>query len=142
MNDFASKMEALEHRWMRAWITRDRKDMKALASRDLIVLFGADRPTILDRASWLDAAETRFRCTGYQFGSIYTRKQGKSAIFATPVSLEATIDGEPVLAKTFAVSIWRRTALRRRWQLMERIITGQSDYAALPDAVRSMQLWR
>jgi hypothetical protein len=142
MNDFASRIEALEHRWMRAWITRDRKDMKALASRDLIVLFGADRPAILDRASWLDAAESRFRCTGYQFGSIYTRKYGKSAIFAAPVSLEATIDGKPVLDRTFAVSIWQRTAVRRRWQLVERIITGQSADAALPDAVRSMQLWR
>lgn len=127
---------------MRAWIGRDRKDMKALASRDLIVLFGADRPTILDRASWLDAAGSRFRCTGYQFGSIYTRKQGKSAIFAAPLSLEATIDGKSVLAKTFAVSIWQRTAVRRRWQLVERVITGLTEDAALPGAVRSMQLWR
>jgi hypothetical protein len=142
MNDFTSTLEALEHRWMRAWIARDRKDMKSLASRDLIVLFGTQRPTILDRASWLDAAGSRFRCTGYQFGGIYARKTGKNAIFAAPLSLEATIDGTPVLARTFQTSIWRKSAVRRRWHLVERVISGQSDDEQLPAAVRSMQLWR
>ena len=142
MNDFASTMEALEHRWMRAWIARDRKDMKTLASRDMIVLFGGDPPTILDRASWLEAVGSRIRCTGYRYGTIYTRKHGKSAVFAAPVALEATMDGKPVLAKAFAISVWQKSAIRRRWQLMERVLSGQCDDETLPVAVRSMQLWR
>ncbi|ANY20755.1 hypothetical protein A6F68_02255 [Tsuneonella dongtanensis] len=142
MNDFASTIEALEHRWMRAWINRDRKDMKALADRDLVILFGSAHPAILDRASWLDAAETRLRCTGYRYGSIYTRRQGKSAIFAAPIELESTVDGRPVLDNTFVVSIWRRTAVRRRWLLIERVFAGQDTDADLPRDVRSMQLWR
>ncbi len=97
MNDFASRIEALEHRWMRAWIARDRKDMKALAARDLVVLFGGSHPVILDRVSWLDATEARLRCSGYRFGTIYVRRHGKSAIFAAPVHLDATVDGNPVL---------------------------------------------
>ncbi len=142
MNDFASWIEALEHRWMRAWIARDRKDMKALAVRDLVVLFGGAHPVILDRVSWLNATETRFRCSGYRFGSIYVRRQGKSAIFAAPMYLDASVDGKSVLKDAFLVSIWRRTTVRRQWQLMERVFAGQNADANLPGEVRSMQLWR
>ena len=142
MNNFASKIEALEHRWMRAWIASNRTDMKILSSRDLIILFGADTPALLDRPSWLDAAETRLRCKSYHFGNVYVRKQGKIAIFAAPVDLEATIDGNAVLSKSFLSSMWMRSPLRRKWQLTERIVTSRNDDAHLPEAVRSMQHWR
>ena len=142
MSDFSSKIEALEHRWMRAWIGRNRADMKLLSSRDLIILFGADKPVLLDRPSWLDAAETRLRCTSYKFGSVYVRKQGKVGTLAAPVELEATVDGVPVLAKSFLTSLWMRTAVRRKWHLTECILTSQSHDTRLPAAIRSMQHWR
>lgn len=116
--------------------------MKMLSTRDLIILFGADTPAILDRPSWLDAAETRLRCTSYRFGNVYVRKQGKVATFAAPVDLEATIDGNSVLSKSFLSSLWMRSAVRRQWQLTECIVTSRAHDAHLPGAVRSMQLWR
>jgi ketosteroid isomerase-like protein len=142
MNDFASKIEALEHRWMRAWIARDRKDMKALAARDLVVLFAGSQPAILDRASWLAATEARFRCSAYRFGTIYVRRQGKCAIFAAPMHLEASVDGNPVLKDASLVSVWSRTSVRRKWQMMERVLGGQNADPDLPREIRSMQLWR
>lgn len=142
MNDFGSRIEALEHRWMRAWITRNRAEMKMLSSRDLIILFGADSPAILDRPSWLDASETRLRCTSYKFGSVYVRKQGKVATFASPIDLEATIDGSSALSKCFLSSLWIRSAVRRKWQLTECILTSRAHDAHVPGAIRSMQLWR
>ena len=60
----------------------------------------------------------------------------------TTTALEATMDGKPVLAKAFAISVWQKSAVRRRWQLMERVLSGQCDDETLPVAVRSMQLWR
>ena len=59
MSTFESTIEALEHQWMRAWMQRDRKAMKALASRDFIFLLGGVRAVILDRPSWLEAATGR-----------------------------------------------------------------------------------
>ena len=56
MDEFASKIEALEHLWMRSWAQRDRNQMKKLAARDFIFLLGSTKPAILDRASWLEAA--------------------------------------------------------------------------------------
>ena len=142
MDEFSSRIEALEHRWMRAWIARNRADMKALSSRELIVLFGSEKPAILDRVSWLDATESRFRCTGYRFGNVYVRKLGKTAIFAAPVELEASIDSQPVLAKSFVTALWMRSAVRRRWHRIECVFSGQSADTDLPGAIRSMQLWR
>ena len=142
MSDFSSKIEALEHRWMRAWISRSRAEMKILSSRDLIILFGADPPALLDRPSWLDAAEARLCCTGYRFGNVYVRKQGKVATFSAPVDLEATIDGRPLLSTSFMTSMWVRSSVRRKWNLTECILAGRAHDADLPSAVRSMQLWR
>jgi len=142
MSDFTSRIEALEHRWMRAWISRNRADMKLLASRDLIILFGTETPALLDRPSWLHAAETRLRCTSYKFGNIYVRKQGTFGTFAAPVELEATIDGNSVLSKSFISSLWMRSPVRRRWQLTETIVTSQAHDPDLHSAVRSMQHWR
>ncbi|NTZ42114.1 nuclear transport factor 2 family protein [Altererythrobacter sp. SALINAS58] len=142
MDEFASKIEALEHRWMRAWIGRDKAEMKMLSSGDLVVLFGAERPALLDRASWLAATEERLRCRSYKFGSVYLRRHGKFAVFIAPVDLDVTIDREQILTKGLLTSIWKRTAVKRRWRLIECCFAGQTGYAGLPGAIRSMQLWR
>jgi hypothetical protein len=97
---------------------------------------------LLDRPSWLDAAETRLRCVGYQFGNDYVRKRGKFAVFASPVDLDTTLDGVVPLSKSFIYSIWHRTVVRRRWQLIKRMVTSRSHDPDLPRAIGSMQLWR
>ena len=55
MDQFASKIETLEHHWMRGWMQRDRAAMKAVTARDFIFMLGSAKGVILDRASWLDA---------------------------------------------------------------------------------------
>ena len=142
MDDFASKVEALEHRWMRAWVNGDKTEMKGLASRDFIFLFASIGPTILDRASWLDAAPKRLRCQSYQFGSVYIRRHGGFAFFAAPVMLEATLDDKPLFKDAFVTDVWKRSKVRRRWHLVERVLSPANADAQLPGAVRSMQLWR
>jgi hypothetical protein len=142
MDDFASKIEALEHRWMRAWINRDDRDMKQLASRDLIVLFGADKSAILDRPSWLDAATSRLRCAGYRFGPVYVRRHGRIALFSAPVDLEVSLDGAPLMTRGFFTNVWRRARVARKWHVVERVITTPRDEAGLPGAIKSLQHWR
>lgn len=142
MDDFASKIEALEHRWMRAWINRDTADMKKQASRDLIVLFGADKSAILDRPSLLDAATSRLRCKGYRFGTVYVRRHGGFALFAAPVDLDVSLDGEPLITRGFFTNVWRRSKIARKWHVVERVITTPRDEAELPGAIKSLQHWR
>ncbi len=142
MNDFASMIEALEHRWMRAWIHRDDADMKKLASRDLIVLFGAEPSSILDRPSWLDAATRRLRCSSYRFGPVYVRRHGRAAIFAASLECEVHFEGEPLMSRAFFTNVWLRSRISRRWHAVERVITAPRTEAGLPGAIKSLQHWR
>jgi len=142
MNDFASKIEALEHRWMRAWINRDDADMKKLASRDLIVLFGGEKSAILDRPSWLDAVSSRLRCRSYRFGTVYVRRHGALAVFTAPVECEVSLDGQPLISRAFFTNVWRRSKVTRRWNVIERVLSAPREEPELPGAVKSLQLWR
>lgn len=140
MANFESTIEALEHQWMRAWIARDRKAMKALAARDFIFLLGSESATILDRASWLEAAGTRLVCESYRFGSLYVRRHGNIAVFAAMMEIEARVDRDPLQGPVWIVDLWKRTRLRRRWHLLERTVSRPDTDARLPGAVRAMQL--
>lgn len=142
MSPFESTIEALEHQWMRAWIQRDHKAMKAIAARDFIFLLGSDKAAILDRASWLEAAGTRLLCDSYRFGSVYVRRHGNTAVFATDLTIEASIDGHPWSGTIWMVDLWKKTRVRRRWNLLERTVSRPDSDPDLPAAIRSMQLWR
>lgn len=142
MGPFAAKIETLEHQWMRAWIQRDRKQMKALASRDFIFLLGSTKAAILDRPSWLEAATTRFRCESYRFGEVYVRQHGATAVFACQATLEAKMGAREWSGPVWITDLWQRTRIRRNWRLVERVVSRPDTDAEMPAAVREMQLWR
>lgn len=142
MANFESTIEALEHQWMRAWIQRDRKAMKALAARDFIFLLGSDQAAILDRASWLEAAGSQLLCTSYRFGSIYVRRHGAVATFASLVILETEIARSEWSGPTWVVDLWRRKGIRQRWKLVERTMSRPDADTRHPAAIRALQLWR
>lgn len=142
MANFESTIEALEHQWMRAWIQHDRKAMKALAAREFIFLLGSDKAAILDRASWLEAAGGSLACESYRFGTIYVRRHGPVAVFATAMTVEARIGGEPLTGTVWLVDLWKKSGVRRHWRLLERTLSRPDPSDRLAAAVRSMQLWR
>lgn len=142
MDQFAARIETLEHQWMRAWMQRDRNQMKALASRDFIFLLGSTKAAILDRASWLEAATTRFRCSSYRFGEVYVRRHGGVAVFAAQLTLEASMGHDEWSGPTWVTDLWQRSAMRRKWRLVERVISRPDTDEKMPAAIRSMQLWR
>jgi hypothetical protein len=142
MDQFAARIETLEHQWMRSWMQRDRNAMKALASRDFIFLLGSTKPAILDRASWLEAATTRLRCASYRFGEIYVRRHGSAAVFAAPLTLEASLGETDLSGTVWVTDLWARSTVKRKWRLLERVLSRPDEDAQLPPAIRSMQLWR
>lgn len=142
MDEFSARIEALEYLWMRAWMQRDRNQMKKIAARDFIFLLGSEKPTILDRASWLEAATTRFRCTGYRFDEVYVRRHGNLAVFATRLGLEAQIGDHDWSGDSWVVDLWQKGSVRRKWKLVERVLSRPDTDAKVPEAIRAMQLWR
>lgn len=142
MADLLPVIETFEHRWMRAWIGRDARELKALTSRGFIMLTASKPPVILDAKSWLEAAATRYLCKSYRFGEIYVRDLGGLALFASRVEIEATMDGHDWSGTLWVTDLWRRGRLRRSWRMVERVISRAEDDPQVPAAIRTLQLWR
>jgi hypothetical protein len=142
MADLLPVIETYEHRWMRAWIGRDAKALKALTARNFVLLMASKPPAILDTKSWLEAATTRYLCKSYRFGDLYVRDLGSIALFAAPVDIEATMDGHDWSGRIWVTDLWRKSRVRRGWRIVERAISRTDDNPQVPAAIRSLQLWR
>jgi ketosteroid isomerase-like protein len=142
MADLTPVIETMEHRWMRAWVGRDIKALKAITAKDFILLTGSKPPAILDRPSWLEAAAKRWDCSSYRFGDIYVREVGGLAVFAAPLELKATMDGRDWSGNVWVTDLWRKGRVRRGWKLAQRIVAKADDNAELPKAIRALQLWK
>ena len=142
MAELTPVIETMEHRWMRAWVGRDLKVLKALTAKDFILLTGSKPPAILDRPSWLEAAAKRWDCSSYRFGDIYVREVGGLGLFAAPIELKATMDGRDWSGHFWVTDLWRKGRVRRGWKLAQRIIARADDNAELPKAIRALQLWK
>ena len=142
MADLLPIIETMEHRWMRAWISRDAKELKSLAARDFNLLMGSKPSALLDRHSWIDAATTRWLCTSYRFGDLYARRVGAVALFATQMEIKATMDDLDWSGRLWVTDLWRRGRVRRGWQLSARVLSRPEDDKQVPAAIRSLQLWR
>lgn len=136
------RIEALEHQLMRAWVTGDRKALRSSLARRFRLVVGAPSPVLLDRKSLLDAAADRWRVTAFRFGTIYARQVDGVGIFAAELELEGSIDGQDVSGRWWVTDIWRKSALARRWQLLDRQLARLETGHTFPQAVRALQLWR
>lgn len=142
MADLTPEIETQENRWMRAWVQRDARAMKAVTASDFILLSGSKPPAILDQKSWLDAATKRWLCSSYRFGDIYVRRVGALALFASQLDLKATLDGADWSGTFWVTDIWRKGRIRRGWRLAQRVMSRVDDDPKFPAAVRSLQLWK
>ena len=135
-------IEAMEHRWMRAWVGRDLRDLKALTSRQFMMLVGSKPSMILDARSWFEAATTRYLCASYRFGDVYVRDHGSVALFASRLDIQATMDGHDWSGRLWVTDLWRKSRVRRDWRMAERIVSRPEDGPQVPAAIRSLQLWK
>ena len=142
MADLTPEIETQENRWMRAWVQRDAKALKALTASDFILLIGSRPPVILDQKSWVDAATKRWLCTSYRFGDVYVRKIGNTALFASQLELKANLDGEDFSGTYWVTDLWRKGRVRRGWRMAQRVVSRIDDNARIAPAVRSLQLWK
>lgn len=127
---------------MRSWVVRDMPELKSLTSRNFRMVVGSKPAVILDYKSWIAAAGNRFRCKSYRFGDIYARDIGGVAIFATQLEMSATMDGDDWSGQFWVTDVWRKSKVRRKWRMVERIISQPDQRSEVPAAVRSLQLWR
>src|ERR671916_478261 len=111
MADLSPVIETLEHRWLRAWVGRDQRALKALTSRKFRMVMGSKPCVILDSKSWLQAANSRFLCSSYRFGDIYVHDLGSVAVFATQLNVKATLDGQDWSGDVWVTDVWRKAGV-------------------------------
>jgi len=143
MADASETIETLEHRYFRAWLARDERALKAMTSRAFRLVFATEPAVLLDDRSWVDAVGGRFRCDTYRFGGTpFIRRSGGTALFAVLVEMDAAIDGKPVKGSYWMVDVWRRSRLRRRWQLTERLLSRALEGRIDAADIAELQQWR
>lgn len=142
MADLTPFIETMENRFMRAWVQRDARALKAVTARNFMLLMGSERPVILDAKSWIEAATTRYLCDSYRFGDIYVRGLGGTAVFASQVDLKATLDDVNWSGQFWVTDLWKRGRVRRSWQLVQRVVSVPDDNPDVADGIRRLQLWR
>ena len=126
---------------MRAWVSGDHKTLKALTSRNFRMVMGSKPSAILDFKSWMEAPK-RFQCKSYRFGDIYVRNLGPIVVFATQLEMKASMDGHDWSGRYWVTDLWRRGRVRRRWTMVERVLSRPEENDDVPAAIRSLQLWR
>lgn len=142
MADLTPIIETMENRWMRAWVQRDARALKSLTARNFMLLTGSKPPAILDQASWVEAATTRWLCTSYRFGDIYVRNVGGLVLFASQLELKAKMDGDDWSGTFWVTDLWRKGRVRRRWRMVQRVLSRVEEKGEIPAGVRALQLWR
>lgn len=143
MADLNAVIETMENRWMRAWVNRDPKALKAITAKDFILLTGSTPPALLDRPSWLEAIVKRWDCSSYRFVDVYVRPFGPIALFAARLELKATVDGADFSGTVWVTDLWRKGRVRRgSWKLVQRVMSKPDSEPQLAKAVKSLQLWK
>jgi Domain of unknown function (DUF4440) len=142
MADISPLIETLENRWMRAWVGGDLRTLKSLTARNFRLVVGSKPSVLLDAKSWLEAANSSFVCHSYRFGDVYARDLGPVTVFATQIDLKASIDGHDWSGPVWVTDIWKKSGVRRRWRMVERVFSRPEEDKHLPPAIRSLQLWR
>lgn len=142
MADIQSIIEAHEHQWMRAWMARDVRTLKALTAGNFRMLVCSRPAVVLDSRSFFEAAAKRFTCASYKFGDTYVRNHGKMVVFATQVDLRSSIDGQDIGDGMWMTDLWRKSPIRGKWRMVDRLLSDTSRTRDIAPAIRSLQLWR
>jgi hypothetical protein len=116
--------------------------LKAVTARDFVLLVGSKPPEMLDYRSFVDAAADRWSCSSYRFGTIYVRDYGGMALFTAQAEVKSRLDGRDWSGTLWITDLWRKSRVRRRWRIVERVISAPDARADIGASIKSLQLWR
>lgn len=136
----SAEIEALALSLMRAWVAGDAKALKKLVARDAMVMVGSLPPQLLDRPSFLAAAERDFACTKFAFREVFARVHRKTAWFVAGAELELAF-GSKVWSGPFLITDQWRKGTIGGWKLAERSLARLDPDDRIAPSVARLQLW-
>ena len=141
MADVAGEIEALQLRFMRAWVAGDGKEAKKLLARDFTAMIGTLPPQLLDRPSYLAAMGSGFACTRFALREVFVRRHGKAAWLAVGAELDLRLGGKEWSGPFLLSGLWRKGAIGG-WKLAEFSLARLDQADGLAAGVSKLQLWK
>lgn len=135
-----AEIEALALTLMRAWVAGDEKVLKKLIARDAMMMVGSLPPQILDRPSFLAAAQRGFACTKFAFREVFVQVHGKTAWLVAGAELELAIGARQWSGPFLVTDLWRKGTIGG-WKLAERSLARLDPDDRIAPAVAKLQLW-
>jgi ketosteroid isomerase-like protein len=144
MADTSAEIEALSLATMRAWVAGDAKALKRLTARDFMIMVGTLPPQLLDRPSFLAAAERGFSCDRFTLREVFVRRRGKAAWLVAGAELDLQLGGAVWSGRFMLTDLWCKGTFGG-WKLAERSLARLESEASggerLAKAVRALQMW-
>lgn len=137
----SAEIEALALNLMRAWVAGDAKTLKKMIARDAMMMVGSLPPQLLDRPSFLAAAERGFACTRFAFREVFVRVRGKIAWFVAGAELELAFGSKLWSGPFLVTDQWRKSAFGG-WKLAERSLSRLDPDSGVAASVAKLQLWK
>ncbi len=135
-----AEIEALSLSLMRAWVAGDEKALKKLVARDAMMMVGSLPPQLLDRPSFLAAADRGFACTKFAFREVFVRTQRKSAWLVAGAELELAFGGKVWSGPFLITDLWRKGTIGG-WKLADRSLARLDTDDRIAASVAKLQLW-
>ncbi|MEO1731272.1 MAG: nuclear transport factor 2 family protein [Pseudomonadota bacterium] len=127
--------------FMHSWMHRDAGEIKKLAARDCVLLFGTDPIEVLDRPSFVAAVQNDFRCLGYRMGECVVRRYGKMAWFTGSADMELKLGVREWKGRFLITGLWQKQRFGG-WKLLERTVSPLAQDERLPAGVQRLQMWQ
>nr|WP_298927446.1 nuclear transport factor 2 family protein [uncultured Erythrobacter sp.] len=140
MADIEAMIEAQELRFLQSWMHRDAGAIRDIAARDFMMMVGSNPPELLDRPSFVAAAEDGFRCTGFRLGQAFVRRHGRCAWYAAGAKLDLELGRTEWTGDFMLTGLWRKSRFKG-WKLAEHSVSQTSKDERFTQAVRSLQMW-
>ncbi len=141
MGNVTGEIEALQLRFMRAWVAGDGKEAKKLLARDFTAMIGTLPPQLLDRPSFLAALDRGFACTKFTLREVYVSQHGKVAWLAAGAELDLRLGLQAWSGPFLLSGLWRKGAIGG-WKLAELSLGRLEEADGFAAAVSKLQLWK
>ncbi|HEY9024927.1 MAG TPA: nuclear transport factor 2 family protein [Burkholderiaceae bacterium] len=115
-----TEIQALERRWMQAWVERDLTTCAALLADDFILT--SARGVLMPKQAWLDNAAGPFRCTAFEWLEIIVRPFDDMAVVHGRSRQQASVGEQDWSGLFLLTDVWARRA--DGWKVVARHGTG------------------
>jgi len=118
--DDSTEIQALERRWMQAWVESDLDTCATVLADDFLLT--SARGVLMPKDAWLANAGSVFKCTEFEWLELMVRPFGDVAVVHGRSRQKASVGEQDWSGLFLLTDVWARRG--DRWQVVARHGTG------------------